>query len=195
MYDLGLLILRLTVGTLVAGHGSQKLFGWFKGPGLKRTHAFVEKMGMRPGKLWGTLLAISESGGGLLTALGLLSPLGSLGIGAVMAVAIRRAHWNKPVWAAEGGAELPLTNLATVTALALTGPGRFSLDYVFGLRIPRWITGLMAASGITITTLILQRPDIAESLLNQFLGKLPTKITHPAEEKGQQKLEAEPSVL
>ncbi len=29
--DLGLLIMRLVIGGLLMGHGSQKLFGWFGG--------------------------------------------------------------------------------------------------------------------------------------------------------------------
>jgi len=32
--DLALLLLRIVVGLLVAGHGAQKLFGWFGGHGL-----------------------------------------------------------------------------------------------------------------------------------------------------------------
>src|SRR5207245_5216835 len=42
MRDLGLLVLRLTVGGLLAGHGAQKLFGWFGGFGLKGTAGWVE---------------------------------------------------------------------------------------------------------------------------------------------------------
>src|SRR5438309_744357 len=34
MNDMSLLILRLTTGGLLAGHGAQKLFGSFNGPGL-----------------------------------------------------------------------------------------------------------------------------------------------------------------
>ena len=30
--DIGLLLLRLTVGLTLAAHGGQKLFGWFGGP-------------------------------------------------------------------------------------------------------------------------------------------------------------------
>ena len=42
MKDLGLLILRATTGALLAGHGAQKLFGAFKGPGLEGTAGMLE---------------------------------------------------------------------------------------------------------------------------------------------------------
>ena len=42
MKDLGVLFVRLVVGVLLAGHGSQKLFGWFKGPGINlNLHVFT----------------------------------------------------------------------------------------------------------------------------------------------------------
>lgn len=37
MVDVALLVLRATTGSLLAGHGAQKLFGWFGGHGLKGT--------------------------------------------------------------------------------------------------------------------------------------------------------------
>ena len=49
--DTGLLIARLVFGLLMAVHGSQKLFGWFGGPGMSGTEAFLEGLGFRPGRL------------------------------------------------------------------------------------------------------------------------------------------------
>jgi putative oxidoreductase len=37
--SIGLLILGVVVGLTLAAHGTQKLFGWFGGPGLKKTAA------------------------------------------------------------------------------------------------------------------------------------------------------------
>jgi putative oxidoreductase len=142
MKSLGLLILRLVVGTLLAGHGAQKLFGWFSGPGLKGTHGLMEILGPRPGKIWGTIAAVGELSGGALTALGLFQPIGPQNIAAAMSVAIRRVHWKLPIWASAGGAELPLTNLAVAWALILVGPGRYSLDRLLGIRLPRWFVAL-----------------------------------------------------
>jgi putative oxidoreductase len=135
--DIGLLILRLVVGGLLAGHGSQKLFGWFRGPGLKGMAGWLESLGLTPGTPWAIAASISEFGGGVLTTLGFLHPLGPLGTIGAMIMATVKAHWGKPIWANKGGAELPVINMATALALTLTGPGRFSLDYVLGIRLPR----------------------------------------------------------
>ena len=137
MGDIGLLVLRLAAGGLLAGHGSQKLFGWFSGPGLKGTAGWLESLGLKPGTPWATAASASEFGGGVLTTLGFLHPLGPLGTMGAMIMATVKAHWGKPIWASKGGAELPVINMATALALTLTGPGRFSLDHVFGIRLPR----------------------------------------------------------
>jgi putative oxidoreductase len=135
--DVGLLILRLVIGGMLAGHGSQKLFGWFSGPGLKGTAGMVESMGFKPGPTWAAAASASELGGGMLTATGLLDPLGPIGMVGSMFVAITKVHWGKPIWVTKGGAELPVINMAAALALTLTGPGRFSLDRLFGIRLPR----------------------------------------------------------
>jgi putative oxidoreductase len=137
--DIGLLALRLTMGGLLAGHGSQKLFGWFSGPGLKGTAGWLESMGLKPGTPWATVASASEFGGGTLTALGLLHPLGPIGTMGGMVMATAKAHWGKPIWVTQGGAELPVTNLAIALALTLSDPGRFSLDQVLGIRVPRML--------------------------------------------------------
>jgi putative oxidoreductase len=173
MQDFGLLLLRLTVGTLLMGHGSQKLFGWFEGPGLKGTHGFMENLGMRPGRLWGTLAAMGEFNGGLLTALGLAHPLGPLNIAAAMSVATRRAHWGKPIWVSKGGAELALTNLSAAVMLALVGPGRYSLDRLFGIRLPRWMAFMAWITTAGTTIVALRRPELAESVMSKAATVMP----------------------
>src|SRR2546428_13481754 len=105
MRDIGLLILRLVMGGLLVGHGSQKLFGWFNGPGLKGTAGFLESLGLKPGMLWAIGASAGEFGGGMLTALGFLHPLGPFGKIGAMTMAIAKAHWGKPIWASQGGAE------------------------------------------------------------------------------------------
>jgi putative oxidoreductase len=149
--DAGRLLLRATAGGLLAGHGAQKLFGWFKGPGCRGTAGWLESVGLRPGRVWGTLAGLSELGGGTLTALGLLHPVGELGILASMGMATAKIHAGKPIWVTSGGAELPVTNMAVATSLILTGPGRFSLDEALGVELPRWVAlpGIAAvAAGI-----------------------------------------------
>lgn len=146
MTSLALLVLRLIVGGLMAGHGSQKLFGWFGGYGIKGTGGFMESLGLKPGEQWARLAAASEFGGGVLTALGLLSPVGPITLLAPMAMATGTAHKGKPIWVTSGGAELPVTNMAVASALAIAGPGNLSVDKLLGIRL-HWSLVLMAAAG------------------------------------------------
>lgn len=98
MGNLAALILWTVLGGLLAGHGSQKAFGWFNGPGMEGTSGFMEMLGLRPGRPWATMAALSEFGGGVLTLLGLLNPLGPLGVIGSMSIATTKAHWGKPIW-------------------------------------------------------------------------------------------------
>lgn len=162
MRDFAVLILRVVTGGLLAGHGAQKLFGSFGGPGMEGFAGFVESMGMKPGKPWAALAGLSEFGGGTLTALGLLNPLGPLGILGAMSIATVKAHGVKPIWAQEGGAELPVTNAVIAAAIALAGPGRYSLDEALGVRVPRWIVALAFISGVVVAaTGLSAEPDDA----------------------------------
>lgn len=139
--DLALLILRLVVGLLMIGHGGQKLFGWFKGVGMQGFTGWVGSMGFRPAHVWAWLGALAEFGGGLLFALGLFSPLGSLGIVASQLTAITKVHWPK-IWNTENGIEFPLTNLAVAVAVGIAGPGAISLDAMSGTQLPGWLATL-----------------------------------------------------
>jgi putative oxidoreductase len=98
------------------------------------------------------MAGLSEFGGGVLTALGLLKPLGPLGVIGAMAMATKKAHWDKPIWVTEGGAELPVLNMAISTALMIREPDAFSLDRVLGLRLPAWV-GPVGLVGILLTVL------------------------------------------
>jgi putative oxidoreductase len=135
MKSLGLLLLRLTFGGLMMGHGAQKLFGAFGGHGPEGTGQFLESMGMQPGRFWAQMAGWTEFGGGLLTALGLMHPAGPLLTIAPMAMATTKAHAGKPIWITSGGAELPVTNMAIAGAVTLAGPGVFSLDSLLGTRL------------------------------------------------------------
>ena len=135
-YDVGVLVLRLVVGGVMFGHGAQKLFGWFGGYGLAGTSAFFgSQLRLRPATFWTLLAGLSEAGGGLLLALGLLDPLGSLGIIAAMLMAIILAHWGR-FWNTENGVEYHLVLIAAALAVAIGGPGAYSLDAALGVALP-----------------------------------------------------------
>jgi len=153
--DLGLLILRVIVGLLFVGHGAQKLFGWFGGHGIKGTGAWFESIGIRPGTFWATVAGLVEFFGGLLFALGLLGPVGSLAILASMLTAIVKVHWPK-VWVAEGGLEYPLVNGAVAFVVGLLGPGAYSLDAYLGIRLPMpetfWVGLVVVLLGVIVAS-------------------------------------------
>jgi putative oxidoreductase len=95
MGNLATLALRLVLGGLLAGHGAQKMFGWFNGPGLRGTRGFMEMLGLKPGRPWAVLAELSEFGG-VLTTLELLHPVKPIGVIDPMATAT--AHSDKPIW-------------------------------------------------------------------------------------------------
>jgi putative oxidoreductase len=130
--DQGILIVRLIIGLLMAAHGSQKAFGWFGGYGLTAVGGFFEGLGFRPGRLFATAAAVGELVGGLLIALGFLGPIGPALMLSVMIVAAISAHWKNGLFASNG-IELTLLYATVAVALALTGPGRYSLDTLVGL--------------------------------------------------------------
>ncbi|OIU70502.1 DoxX family protein [Rossellomorea aquimaris] len=130
MLSLGLLIIRLVIGVLFIGHGAQKLFGWFGGHGLKGTGGWFESIGMKPGVTLALLAGLSELFGGLLFALGLLTPLAGILIAATMLMAIIKVHWQNGVWVTSNGYEYNLTLIAVAIGVALIGPGQYALDAI-----------------------------------------------------------------
>jgi putative oxidoreductase len=159
---LGLLILRLVIGLTVAAHGAQKLFGWWGGPGMTGWTQVVSKLRIRPAQPWAWIAALSEFGGGLLLALGFLSPLGSLAIAGAMLVAIATVHLPRGFWVTKGGYEFNLALIGAVAALALTGPGAYSLDAALGIRLPEPISLIVGTIALIIgvaATLLSRSPQ------------------------------------
>ncbi len=148
--DAPMLILRVVVGLYLFGHGSQKLFGWFGGRGLKGTEGVMGTLGFRPPRFWAWTAALGETGGGLLLFVGLLNPAGPLLVIAVMLVAIFGAHWKNGIWNSNRGFELPLTNLAAALAVALGGRGSFSLDSALGISLPEPAVGIIGVPLVLI---------------------------------------------
>ena len=143
------LVLRSLVGGLLMGHGLQKLNGSFGGPGLDGTEQMMKGLGMYPPEYHARAVALTETIGGGLTALGFLSPLGPAMIMGTMAVAIQKVHLKNGLWAAKQGYEFNLTLIAASFALAADGPGLLSIDWM--LRKQRkglgWALAAAAAAG------------------------------------------------
>jgi putative oxidoreductase len=131
--DLGLLLLRLTLGAVFLAHGAQKAFGAFGGPGFEAASGFIGSMGFRPARVWAAVAVGGELVAGLLFVLGLLTPLAGLLVLATMAVAIAKVHGPKGFFAQDGGFEYNLVLIIAAVAVAAVGPGAFSLDHLLGL--------------------------------------------------------------
>jgi len=99
------LALRLLIGGLFIGHGTQKLFGWFGGHGLDGTGGFFESLGLKPGKRNAIAAGVSEAGGGALLASGLALPVAGAALTGTMTTAIRHVHAEKGPWTTDGGWE------------------------------------------------------------------------------------------
>ncbi len=130
--DIGLLLLRLAGGLILAAHGAQKLFGWFGGPGLDVAGQFMETLGFRPGRRHALMAGLVEAGGGLLLSLGFLTPLAAALFVSVMLVAAGSAHSGNGLFLTQGGYEYNLVLAALGLSLAFAGPGAFSLDAALG---------------------------------------------------------------
>ncbi|HEV2528711.1 MAG TPA: DoxX family protein [Thermomicrobiales bacterium] len=146
---LGRLIVRGVAGGLMAGHGAQKLFGSFDGPGLEGVTGMMRGMKLEPAQHWARLAGASEFGGGLLTALGFMHPAGPLATIGAMSMASRTMHWGKPIWNASGGAELPVLFMAIAAEQIVSGPGPIALDTILRSRLPGWTVpvGLAVTAG------------------------------------------------
>ncbi|MEU2419627.1 DoxX family membrane protein [Streptomyces sp. NPDC007851] len=145
--DVGLLLLRLGTGGVLAAHGAQKLLGWFGGGGIEGTGQFMESVGYAPGKQSAMAAGLAEAGGGTLLALGLATPAAGAAAAGAMAGAAA-LHMPNGFFAQEGGYEYAASLGLTAAGLAVAGPGRLSLDHAFGHVFDRgWM--VPAALGVT----------------------------------------------
>ena len=156
-------VLRLIVGMLFVGHGTQKLFGWFGGHGLEGTSQFFESSGLRPGEEHARLAGAAEAGGGAMLALGFLTPLAASLLTGVMSVAFWNVHKDNGLWVTNNGYEYVLTNAALLFALTEAGPGGLALDSAVGLDLsgPGWAIAELAA-GVGSAALVLSRTGGSE---------------------------------
>src|SRR3979411_658198 len=148
--SIGLLLVRVVIGVIMAAHGAQKLLGWFGGYGLRGTGQFFEQIGFQPGPAFAAAASISEILSGLLVALGFLGPIGPALMISVMIVAAITVHWDHGLFASNNGIELPLLYGIAAFGLALPGFGEYSLHALFGVagHLPLTDTWIALAIGI-----------------------------------------------
>lgn len=156
-HDLGLLVLRAGLGGTLAAHGAQKLFGWFGGGGLNATGGFFESMGFEPGRANAVLAGVAEAGGGALLALGLATPAAGAAVAGTMVVA-GSMHRQHGFFAENGGWEFPGLLALGAASLALSGPGRLSLDEALSHRVNRhWMRAAALGSVPVAVALVFRR--------------------------------------
>jgi putative oxidoreductase len=147
---------RGIIGGLFIGHGTQKLKGWFGGPGLEGTEGVMQAIGMHPPRRNAVAAGLSETAGGALLVAGLATPLASAALIGTMITAIRKVHLPNGVWAAKGGYEYNLVLIAALLALAEEGPGDISLDAALGRERSglRWGLGALVLGAAASTAAI-----------------------------------------
>jgi putative oxidoreductase len=157
--DIGLLVLRLGFAALLFGHATQKLFGWFRGGGPAGSGKLFETWGFRPGAQLAVVAGTCELLGAGSIALGLLTPGGCAILIGTMLVAASPAARNG-LWAHLGGNEVPVVYAFLATVIAVTGPGRFSLDRAFGLSSFGhlwWAVIAIAVGAIAAVPMLMRR--------------------------------------
>ena len=148
--SVGLLLVRVVFGLMMAAHGAQKLLGWFGGYGLDKTGEFFVQLGFWRGRALASLASLTEMVSGTLVALGFLGPIGPALMISVMIVAMIRVHWKNGLFASKNGIELPLLFATMAVGLAFTGFGRYSVDELLGIG-GRWsptVTAIALAIGL-----------------------------------------------
>jgi putative oxidoreductase len=129
-----LLVLRVVPGLLLIGHGLQKLVPSSYSPpllhanGLRATADGFEQMGIRPGVLAALLAGTAEVVGGFSLGAGLLTPVGTMLVAAVMTTAIVAVHARSGIWVTRGGFEYAFLILVLAFVISALGPGSFSIN-------------------------------------------------------------------
>jgi putative oxidoreductase len=127
--DFGLAVLRIVVGVIFIGHGSQKLFTF----GFTGVASAFGHMGVPLPGFTGPFIAVLEFCGGIALILGLLTRLFAFGVfcdmlGAIIIVKLKAGLFG------QGGFELELTLCAAAFALMLMGAGGLSVDGLIARR-------------------------------------------------------------
>lgn len=123
------LLVRLAAGLSLVAHGYPKLFG-----GTLPAAAFFEQAGYRPGLFWALLVGLTETGGGLCLAAGLLTRLVAVPILVFLLTAVAY-HWQFGFYWNQRGIEYPLFWSVVVFHFLVNGGGRWSLDRFIGREL------------------------------------------------------------
>ena len=170
---IGRLLVRLVVGGLFIGHGTQKLLGWFGGPGPDGTEEMMYKLDMHPARQNALAAGATETAGGALLALGAATPLAAASLIGVMLTAIRKVHAANGPWNTKGGYEYNLVLIAALLGLVDGGPGDLSVDRALGIHGtgPAWALGALGlGAAASVLTVELGRSPVPDAPVEQEAG-------------------------
>ncbi|MDD5668673.1 MAG: DoxX family protein [Candidatus Omnitrophica bacterium] len=127
MKDWALVVLRCGLGIIFAGHGLQKAFGWFGGPGIAGVEKFLTMLGFSPVSFWAYCMIFVELGGGICLILGIFPRISAALISVLMIVAVLKVHLAKGFFMQSGGFEYNFLIVSVCLALILMGGGKYSV--------------------------------------------------------------------
>jgi putative oxidoreductase len=113
----------------------------------------VEAMGFKPVPVWAFAITAAELGGGIGVALGFLTPITALVVTAAMITATFTVHVAKGFFNSQGGFEFPMLIGSAGVAVALTGPGAYSLDRLLNIQLPEPTTLVVTVILVALGTL------------------------------------------
>ncbi|MEI7545329.1 MAG: DoxX family protein [Mycobacteriaceae bacterium] len=130
--DLGLLLLRVSLGVVFIAHGLQKAFGWWGGSGLDGFKGALTEAGYQHAGLLTYVAAGVQIAAGVLLVLGLFTPVAAAGALAFLVnsvlVTFSAQRKNGGLFVFGSDAEYLLVLVAVAAAIILIGPGRYGFD-------------------------------------------------------------------
>jgi putative oxidoreductase len=157
---LSLLILQLGIGLTFAVHGAQKVFGWWGGPGLAGWEGAMAHMGFRPARLFAVTSALTELGGGLLLAVGLVTPLAAAALVAQAVVIVGHVHWQNGFFNSKSGIEFPLLLGLGAAAVGIAGGSAVGVDSFIGFTLAPSVDVAAVVAGVVAGLVALTIPRL-----------------------------------
>jgi putative oxidoreductase len=161
-----LLLVRVVVGITMIAHGVNH---WRGGGRIEGTARWFSGLGLRHGRLQAWMSVVTEVGAGTLLVAGLLTPLACAAVISVMLIAGLLAHRPHGFFVFKDGYEYVLVLAVVSLALAILGPGRWSVDSAVGVTVTGWAGGgialgvaVVATAGM-LATFWRPQPDRAET--------------------------------
>ena len=162
--NLGLLVLRVGLGVVLAAHGLQKLFGWWGGSGVTGFKNSLSDVGYQHADILAYVSAGGEIVSGVLLVLGLFTPIAAAGalaflINGLLATVSAQPHSHTFSYFLPDGHEYQITLIVMAVAVILCGPGRYGLDAGRGWAHRPFIGSFVAllagiAAGVAVWVLL-----------------------------------------